>query len=45
MDKKEKLEKIQSLSEQILQLKLADKSVETKLTIQKLQQELNKLTL
>ena len=45
MDKKEKLEKIQSLSEQILQLKLTDKSVETKLTIQKLQQELNKLTL
>ena len=45
MTQEEKFEKIKSLSEQILQLKLADKSVETKLTIQKLQQELSKLTL
>lgn len=44
MTNKEKKELINQLHEQIVQLKLTDSSVQTKLTIQKLQQELSKLT-
>ena len=39
-----KTEQIKTLQEQILQLKLADNSIKTKKTIQKLQQELDQLT-
>lgn len=39
-----KTEQIKTLREQILQLKLADNSIKTKKTIQKLQQELDQLT-
>lgn len=39
-----KTEQIKALQEQILQLKLADNSVKTKKTIQKLQQQLDQLT-
>ena len=39
-----KIEKIHELSSKILNLKMAGKGVETKLTIQKLQQELSALT-
>ena len=44
MINKEKKELINQLHEQIVQLKLTDPNVQTKLTIQKLQQELSKLT-
>tara|TARA_B100001939_G_C16500440_1_gene429370 strand:- start:342 stop:548 length:207 start_codon:yes stop_codon:yes gene_type:complete len=44
MTNEERKDKITQLHEQIVHLKLADSSVDTKLTIQKLQQELNDLT-
>lgn len=44
MTSEEKKLKITELSQQILELKLADSSVITKKTIQKLQQELSELT-
>ena len=44
MTPEEKKLKITELSTQILELKLADSSVSTKKTIQKLQQELSELT-
>jgi len=44
MTNEEKKEKIKQLHEQIVHLKLTDSSVQTKLTIQKLQQELSDLT-
>ena len=44
MTNEERKNKITQLHEQIVHLKLADSSVDTKLTIQKLQQELNDLT-
>ena len=44
MTNEERKDKITQLQEQIVHLKLADSSVDTKLTIQKLQQELNDLT-
>ena len=45
MNKEQKIERINEIQETIITLKLAGSSVKTKLTIQKLQQELNKLTL
>ena len=45
MNKEQKLERINQISNTILELKLAGNGVKTKLTIQKLQQELNELTL
>ena len=45
MTKEQKLERINQISEAILELKLTGDAVKTKLTIQKLQQELNDLTL
>ena len=44
MTLEEKKLKITELSQQILELKLADSSVSTKKTIKKLQQELSELT-
>ena len=43
--KEQKLERINQITEMILELKLARPTVKSKITIQKLQQELNKLTL
>tara|TARA_Y100000114_G_scaffold138578_1_gene141692 strand:- start:1919 stop:2065 length:147 start_codon:yes stop_codon:yes gene_type:complete len=45
MNKEQKIERINEIQETIITLKLAGSSVKTKLTIQKLQQELNELTL
>ena len=45
MNKEQKIERINEIQETIITLKLAGRSVKTKLTIQKLQQELNELTL
>lgn len=44
MTNEERKEKITQLHEQIVHLKLVDSSIDTKLTIQKLQQELDQLT-
>tara|TARA_Y100000114_G_C11560474_1_gene231553 strand:+ start:36 stop:245 length:210 start_codon:yes stop_codon:yes gene_type:complete len=44
MNKEKKLHRIKEISEQIVTLKLT-KGIKSKLTIQKLQQELNELTL
>ena len=45
MNKEKKLHRIKEITEQIVTLKLTGDSIKTKLTIQKLQQELNELTL
>ena len=45
MNKEKKLHRIKEITEQIATLKLTGDSIKTKLTIQKLQQELNELTL
>ena len=45
MNKEQKLERINQITDMILELKLAGPTVKSKITIQKLQQELNKLTL
>ena len=45
MNKEQKIERINEIQETIITLKLAGNSVKTKLIIQKLQQELNELTL
>ena len=45
MNKEQKIERINEIQETIITLKFAGNSVKTKLTIQKLQQELNELTL
>ena len=45
MNKEQKLDRINEIQEAIITLKLAGNSVKSKLTIQKLQQELNELTL
>ena len=45
MNKEKKLNRIKEITEQIVTLKLTGDSIKTKLTIQKLQQELNDLTL
>lgn len=45
MENLERKDRIKVLLNTILELKLLDPSVETKLTIQKLQQELNELTI
>ena len=45
MNKEQKIERINEIQETIITLKLAGNCVKTKLTIQKLQQELNELTL
>ena len=44
MNKEKKLHRIKEITEQIVTLKLTGDSIKTKLTIQKLQQELNELT-
>ena len=45
LTKEQKLERINQITEMILELKLARPTVKSKITIQTLQQELNKLTL